>query len=174
MAMQKCYECGKLVSTTARACENCGAWVKTPFLQGNIGKLCIMVMISLLLFVIFVKWNAPKQSVTAPQPPLLTDEQVTDLINEAERKSSAFLNSKAGSIWTKHKNWSREDCESIAKREIYIGMNAEQVRLAWGKPYRINASTGSWGEHEQWVMHEGGSTYLYFENGKLTSMQRSK
>jgi hypothetical protein len=47
-------------------------------------------------------------------------------------------------------------------------MTDEMVRLSWGSPRDINRSVGSWGVHEQWVYY---SSYLYFENGILTSWQ---
>jgi hypothetical protein len=52
-----------------------------------------------------------------------------------------------------------------------IGMTAKTVRekTNWGAPESINRTGGSWGVHEQWVY--GGRSYLYFENGKLTSWQ---
>jgi hypothetical protein len=74
-------------------------------------------------------------------------------------------------------------------------MTADQVRASWGKPYKINSSMGAGWEHEQWVVHgifQGGqllvgmgagweqeqdrlnSSYLYFENGILTSIQQSE
>ena len=48
MAIQKCHECGKDVSTTAKACPNCGASVKKPLLQKNIGCLVVVSLIVLL------------------------------------------------------------------------------------------------------------------------------
>jgi len=47
-------------------------------------------------------------------------------------------------------------------------MTKEQVLASWGKPEDINRSVGRWGVHEQWIYD---STYLYFENGILTSFQ---
>lgn len=47
-------------------------------------------------------------------------------------------------------------------------MTTEHCRAAWGSPDDINRSVGSFGPHEQWVC---GSTYLYFEDGVLTSFQ---
>jgi hypothetical protein len=55
-----------------------------------------------------------------------------------------------------------------SKKEITLGMTKEQVIASWGSPKDKNRSVGSWGVHEQWVYH---STYLYFENGILTSYQ---
>lgn len=47
-------------------------------------------------------------------------------------------------------------------------MTKEMCKEAWGEPYDINRSSGSWGTHEQWVY---GSSYLYFEGNKLTAIQ---
>ncbi len=59
---------------------------------------------------------------------------------------------------------------------FFRGMKSEEVRASLGDPLSINRSVGEWGVHEQWVY---GSTnpyitarsYLYFENGILTSYQ---
>jgi hypothetical protein len=74
-------------------------------------------------------------------------------------------------VHAKHPDWSSDDCNTIAKGQINIGMNQEQVAAAWGRPYRINKTHGSYGTHEQWVMHEMGSSYVYFENGVCTTIQ---
>ena len=57
------------------------------------------------------------------------------------------------------------------KREgVAIGMTREEVLMSqWGRPEHINRTTTAHGEHEQWVYH--GRNYLYFENGKLTTIQ---
>lgn len=74
-------------------------------------------------------------------------------------------------IHAKHPDWSPDDCNTIAKGQINIGMTTSQVAAAWGRPYRINRTTGSYGEHEQWVMHEMGNSYVYFEDGICTTIQ---
>ena len=50
-------------------------------------------------------------------------------------------------------------------------MTPKQVieKTSWGKPESINRTTNQYGVHEQWVY--GGRNYLYFDNGKLTSIQ---
>lgn len=57
----------------------------------------------------------------------------------------------------------------IAQGKVRIGMTSEMCRDAWGSPHDINRTTGAWGVHEQWVYSSG--TYLYFEDGILTSIQ---
>ncbi len=57
-----------------------------------------------------------------------------------------------------------------AKREgVSIGMTPEEVLASsWGKPNKINRTTGANYEHEQWVY---GGGYLYFKNGILSTIQ---
>jgi len=53
---------------------------------------------------------------------------------------------------------------------VSLGMSPEDVLASsWGKPESINRTTTQFGTREQWVY--GGRNYLYFENGKLTSIQ---
>lgn len=56
----------------------------------------------------------------------------------------------------------------IIKREFWLGMTSEMAKESLGNPEDINRTVGSWGVHEQWIY---GSSYLYFENGVLTSFQ---
>lgn len=83
---------------------------------------------------------------------------------EAERKAKM---SKVEKIMEKL-GCDEETATMISKGQVRIGMTTEQCRAAWGKPERVNRSVGSYGVHEQWVY---GYTYLYFENGKMTSFQ---
>ena len=57
----------------------------------------------------------------------------------------------------------------IMHKQVRRGMTAEQCRASWGRPRDINRTTGSFGEHEQWVYD--GYNYLYFEDGILTTIQ---
>ena len=52
--------------------------------------------------------------------------------------------------------------------DTYIGMPSELTLIAMGKPKKINRSTNS-SVDEQWVYDY--ETYLYFTNGKLTTIQ---
>ena len=58
-----------------------------------------------------------------------------------------------------------------AKPGARIGMGTNEVvnDTSWGKPHSINRTTGSFGTTEQWVY--GSGNYLYFNNGKLTTIQ---
>ena len=53
--------------------------------------------------------------------------------------------------------------------KVYVGMGAEWARISWGEPGKINKTTNAFGRSEQWVY--GSGSYLYFDNGKLTTIQ---
>lgn len=62
----------------------------------------------------------------------------------------------------------KETATLIHQRRVRMGMTREQARAAWGRPRDINRTVGSYGVHEQWC-YDG--SYLYFEDGILTSWQ---
>lgn len=68
----------------------------------------------------------------------------------------------------KHTDWITKVWKAIEEREVFIGMTEDMVLLSWGAPKDKNRSIGSWGMHEQWVY---SSSYLYFEDGILRSIQ---
>jgi uncharacterized Fe-S center protein len=68
--------------------------------------------------------------------------------------------------------WGEEIAKDIVSEKISVGMTADMVREAWGKPKRINTTTTATGTREQWVY--GVGQYVYFEGGKCTAIQQSK
>jgi hypothetical protein len=78
---------------------------------------------------------------------------------DAIAKRKADLTKKYGS---------QEIAERIMAKKFWLGMTSAMALESLGKPEDVNRSVGSWGTHEQWIY---GETYLYFENGVLTSWQ---
>ena len=64
------------------------------------------------------------------------------------------------------------NAQRIKNGGYWIGMTDEMAKLSLGNPDEINRTTDSWGVQEQWV-YSGKNLYLYFENGKLTSIQEN-
>ncbi len=64
-----------------------------------------------------------------------------------------------------HPGWSVSVNDAILNGDVEAGMTKRQVRASLGLPKDISVNIKS-GIYEQW--HYGGSSYLYFENGKLT------
>lgn len=69
----------------------------------------------------------------------------------------------------KGRNWSKAVWDLVKANCIQIGMTPDMVRMSWGDPKRINRTIYSFGVHEQWVY--GMSCYVYFEDGKVTTIQ---
>lgn len=67
------------------------------------------------------------------------------------------------------KKYGKAQYDKMKKRLFWIGMNEEMLLFSLGEPEDINTSGGSWGTHEQWIYT--GDTYIYLENGKVTSYQ---
>ena len=61
---------------------------------------------------------------------------------------------------------------AIKKHQIILGMTPRQVVLSWGSPENKNITFNKFGKSEQWVY--GLGEYVYFENGKVTSLQVSR
>jgi hypothetical protein len=161
MAIISCKECGKDISDEAKTCPNCGI---TPKKKGiGCGTLIVAVILIMVIAGVFGK-NDP-----------LPSGNVRTMAEVTAEKSVANLTAKGKNIKSKHPAWPDDICNTIADRQVYAGMTTEQAQAAWGKPYKINYTTYSNNrEREQWVMHERGSSYLYFENGILTTIQGSK
>ena len=68
-----------------------------------------------------------------------------------------------------YKKWGGRIAQDILAHNVNIGWDQEKCRMSWGTPKDINTSIGIWGRHEQWCYDD--DSYLYFENGKLTSIQ---
>lgn len=92
---------------------------------------------------------------------IIVQQEIEYRRKEAERKKLERKNSLI-------KKYGQVNAQKIIDEKIWIGMTDKMALDSWGRPTDINRSVGSWGTHEQWIYYE---TYLYFENGKLTSWQ---
>lgn len=63
----------------------------------------------------------------------------------------------------------RFDDSLVRKEKIRIGVSECQLYASWGLPNSQNKSVGQWGVHVQYVYGDG--TYVYTENGRVTSWQ---
>lgn len=61
--------------------------------------------------------------------------------------------------------------EAITTGTLALGMSDQQARASWGAPEKINRTVNVQGVHEQWIYE---STYVYFDDGVLTSWQDSR
>lgn len=160
---KKCKQCGKEVSTEADFCPHCGVRTKTKI--GCLGAVGIVlgVLVLIVLLTGLLMQNPEKQ--TPPSQPTAREIEANRQIEEN------YLKTPAGKLWQKHKDWDRRFCDSIVRRKVLQGMSPGQVRAAWGRPENINRTVIPGHTSEQWVY---GDTYLYFDDGVLTSWQESR
>ena len=95
---------------------------------------------------------------------------VETIIQERTRltKEEILLKNRKEQIESLQKKYGKVNGDRIYNESIWIGMTKEMIVESWGSPNDINKTVGSWGVHEQWIYN---STYLYIENGILTSWQ---
>jgi hypothetical protein len=154
---KKCKYCAMMIPEKAEICPYCRKRLKTSFITNAIIAI-------ILIFGVIYYFNAPPSF-----------QSYKDRAQDATAKiENQALTEKGKKIKAKHADWTNEICNTIGDKKIYAGMTAEQVKTAWGKPYKINTTIIGDREHEQWVMHKYGSDYVYFDNGIMTSLQQSK
>ncbi len=111
----------------------------------------------------------------------LGNQTILDMYNNATNEVNRIEAERKAKEEAERKEREKKEAEEKAKREaeekarkksqgVTIGMSKQDVLdSSWGEPLRINTTTTKYGVHEQWVY--GGGNYLYFDNGKLTSIQ---
>ncbi|MBM4399250.1 MAG: hypothetical protein FJ041_02815 [Candidatus Cloacimonetes bacterium] len=77
---------------------------------------------------------------------------------------------RAFGLYSKHPQWSKEDCLKIANRKIWTGMTKEQLLAAWGRPKAVDKTYHINSVMEQWAYGTLGP-YVYLENDYVTSWQ---
>lgn len=93
---------------------------------------------------------------------------------EAEKEKIEAEREKHNAEWKKSIAADRAEAAARAKRPgVRIGMTADQVinRTRWGRPNTVNKTITTQGVREQWVYGDG--MYLYFESGRVTTIQTS-
>jgi len=166
MSLRACKECGHQISSDAKVCPQCG---KKQRLSAGAG--CLAIIGVLFLLGIVASLTQHKNDTPPPQPGPAEIQARKEAQERAQQIEEHYLKTPAGEFWQKHKDWDRKYCQAIVNREIMTGMNPAQVRAAWGRPERINRTVLPRYTTEQWVY---GDTYLYFDDGVLTSWQDSR
>ncbi len=94
---------------------------------------------------------------------IVKDEELIKLYNEWNEKNETLKKEKQAIEKQKEKERKKQE-------GVRIGMSKQDVLDSmWGEPIKINNTVTRYGTHEQWVYPN--NNYLYFENGKLTSIQ---
>jgi hypothetical protein len=67
---------------------------------------------------------------------------------KAKADEAAYENGPAGKLCKKHTDWTRDDCEGVAKRQYWIGMTIDMLKATRGTPN--NANPSNYGGDTQW------------------------
>jgi hypothetical protein len=154
----ECRECAKEIASDARVCPHCGH-------HGASMLSIILVAIIAVAILSALVASTQKQPATAAVPNVAPDPV-------ARAQALKKLRPAVRSACEDHPWWAIETCQTINRRQVHVGMTPEQARLGWGKPEKINVTSFGRVQHEQWVYSI--SSYLYFDNDVLTSIQTSK
>ncbi|GEN70481.1 hypothetical protein CLA01_05530 [Chryseobacterium lathyri] len=91
-----------------------------------------------------------------------------DSINkEIKIEEEKFLKSKAGKIYKKHPEWSKEDCINISENKIWIGMHYDMLIYERGRPDNINTSNYGDGTQYQACWHDYNASCFYFGESQI-------
>jgi hypothetical protein len=137
----------------------------------NIGK---RLLIAFVLVSAGVLWTLARHNLPPPpQAQVRTDAAKREALQYArEDGTKSFSRSAVRKACKEHLEWDFGLCLKMDERQAVIGMDAEQLRLAWGTPEHINATVFANHRSEQWVY--GGSQYVYLDDGVVRSMQQSR
>lgn len=161
MALVNCSECNKKVSSDAINCPNCGAPIdleKIKKKQKEGGKGCIIAIGVIIILSLVIntcnhsksKSITPETTYTTPVIDTIAQKKQLDSINKAyEKEEAKFKKTKAGKIYKKHPDWTKEECQLVSDKKIWIGMKYEMLTYYRGKPNTINTSNyGSGNEYQ--------------------------
>jgi len=69
---------------------------------------------------------------------------------------------KAGKIFKKHPEWTKDECENVADNKIWIGMSYEMLLCERGKPNTVNTSNYGKGNEYQACWEDYNPSCYYF------------
>ena len=97
----------------------------------------------------------------------INEDSVAKLYMITQKK---WEKTKAGKIYLKHPDWFKEDCEKIARGEIWIGMSIDMLYYERGKANRRNDSNYGNGVNYQYCWDDYNPSCFYCgTDGIITS-----
>ena len=90
--------------------------------------------------------------------------------NKIDSENKKWEKTKAGKIQKKHPEWSKEDCENLANRKIWIGMSIGMLKYQRGTADHVNPSNYGSRVQYQWCWDDYSPSCFYGgEDGIITS-----
>jgi len=83
---------------------------------------------------------------------------------------TAWNSSKAGQLCAKHLDWTKDDCQNIADRKIWVGMTLDMLKVLRGTPNSANPSNYGGATQWQWCWDGYNPSCFYGgDDGIVTS-----
>lgn len=184
MALVKCSECKSQMSDTASNCPKCGAPINLKAIenynkqQSDNLKGCLIIF-ALIIFgsIIFGAINAGSSDIENQTTSIDTinttidsieQNKITEELRKAEEVEEAkFLKTKAGKIYKKHPEWTKEDCINLSKKQIWVGMSYDMLIYLRGKPNTVNTSNYGNGNEYQCCWDDYNPSCFYMKDDKI-------
>ena len=100
----------------------------------------------------------------------INKQLMADAAKNEKEEEAKWFKSKAGKIQKKHPEWTKEDCERLANKEIWVGMEYDMVVYLRGKPDKVNTSDYGKGKQYQCCWNDYNPSYFYCgEDGIITA-----
>ena len=93
------------------------------------------------------------------------DKDIALVKAKEKAELEAYLNSKAGKLCIKYPNWSKQECQQVADRKIWIGMTREMLVVMNGLPDHANPSNYGGVTEWQWCWNDLTPSCFYDKNG---------
>ena len=114
----------------------------------------------------------PSTALASRTPaPLTASERAAQVLDAAKSDCAHPSSARLRRLVRQYPDWSDATLADVTCRIVSMRMTAEQLRATWGRPETINRTVTAAGTSEQWVY---GSTYIYLEDGIVTSWQDSR
>jgi uncharacterized membrane protein YvbJ len=191
MSLIKCPKCQNQVKNTDTFCSQCGYSIKdnlkekssekvsynTPQKKSN-GCGIVLFIIIAFLFIVFLIKNCSETKNTSnlttdtashisKEDSIKNKVRIDSIDQQQKIEEEKFLKTKAGKIYKKHPEWSKEDCISISKNNIWIGMHYDMLVYMRGKPNNINTSNYGDGPRYQACWHDYDASCFYFDESQI-------
>lgn len=142
------------------------------------GCIVILSIIGFILLIIGIS-NINNDSTNDDKSAITHSQAFYDSIIKSDTKTKTkadsiaevkYSKTKAGKINKKHPEWSKEDCELIADKKIWIGMTLDMLKYERGNPNSANQSNYGSGTQWQWCWENYTPSCFYGgEEGIVTS-----
>ncbi|WP_294229878.1 MULTISPECIES: zinc-ribbon domain-containing protein [Chryseobacterium] len=145
--------------------------------NGCVIAVLIFIVFGFLVFIVdkcsSSTSNINKDSATAIETNVSREDSIRnqarmDSIKKQEKiEEEKFMKTKAGKIYKKHPEWSKEDCINVSKNRIWIGMHYDMLVYERGRPDDVNTSNYGDGPSYQACWHDYQASCFYFDESQI-------